>query len=178
MPVGLLGKKIGMTQVYGDDGVIIPVTAIEAGPCVVTQVRTSDRDGYDAVQLGFGEKPRRLASRAKRGHVADISGRRQKQRSAAGVESVPRADCEPRQFVREFRTEGESHGLEVGQVLLADVISDWPFVDVIGVSKGRGHAGVMKRHNFSGQRATHGVKRVHRHPGTFDNTRRISRLTN
>ena len=167
MPVGLLGKKIGTTQVYDDDGVIVPVTVIEAGPCVVTQVRTSDRDGYDAVQLGFGEKPRRLASRAERGHVADISGRRQKMRSAAGVEAVAKADCEPRQFVREFRCEDASHGLEVGQVVAADIVADWKFVDVIGTSKGRGHAGVMKRHNFHGQRATHGVKRVHRHPGSI-----------
>lgn len=167
MPVGLLGKKIGMTQVYDDDGVIVPVTVIEAGPCVVTQVRAAGRDGYDAVQLGFGEKPRRLASRAERGHVADISGRRQKLRAAAGVESADRADCEPRQFMREFRCEDGTHGFEVGQILKADAVADWKFVDVIGTSKGRGHAGVMKRHNFSGQRATHGVKRVHRHPGSI-----------
>ncbi len=167
MPVGLLGRKIGMTQVYNDDGVIVPVTVIEAGPCVVTQVRTVSRDGYDAVQLGFGDKPRRLASRSERGHVADISGRRQKQRAAAGVEAVPKPDCEPQEFVREFRCEDDSHGLEVGQVLSADAVADWRFVDVIGTSKGRGHAGVMKRHNFSGQRATHGVKRVHRHPGSI-----------
>lgn len=167
MPVGLLGKKIGMTQVYDDGGGIVPVTVIEAGPCVVTQVRTSGRDGYDAVQLGFGEKPRRLASRSERGHVADISGRRQKLRAAAGVEAVPKPDCEPRSFVREFRCDDDSHGFEVGQVLSADVVADWKFVDVIGTSKGRGHAGVMKRHNFHGQRATHGVKRVHRHAGSI-----------
>lgn len=166
MPVGLLGKKIGMTQVYNDDGVIVPVTVIEAGPCVVTQVRTADRDGYDAVQLGFGDKPRRLASRAARGHVAEIAGRRQKQRAAAGVESPSRADCEPKSFMREFRCDG-GHDFEVGQSLAADVVADWKFVDVIGTSKGRGHAGVMKRHNFSGQRASHGVKRVHRHPGSI-----------
>lgn len=167
MPVGLLGRKIGMTQVYSDDGVIVPVTVIEAGPCVVTQVRTVSCDGYDAVQLGFGDKPRRLASRAERGHVAGIAGRRQKQRVAAGVEVVAKAGCEPKSFVREFRCEDSSHGLEVGQSLGVDVLAEWKFVDVIGVSKGRGHAGVMKRHNFSGQRATHGVKRVHRHPGSI-----------
>lgn len=167
MPVGLLGKKIGMTQVYNDDGVVVPVTVIEAGPCVVTQVRTVGRDGYDAVQLGFDEKPRRLASRAERGHVADIAGRRQKVRSAAGVEAVLKSGCEPRSFVREFRCNGAEHGLEVGQVLAADALAEWAFVDVIGTSKGRGHAGVMKRHNFHGQRATHGVKRVHRHGGSI-----------
>lgn len=167
MPVGLLGKKIGMTQVYNDDGVVVPVTVIEAGPCVVTQVRTPDCDGYDAVQLGFGDRPRRLASRAARGHVAEIAGRRQKQRAAAGVESAARAACEPKVFVREFRCADSGHGLQVGQVLAADAVSDWKFVDVIGTSKGRGHAGVMKRHNFSGQRASHGVKRVHRHGGSI-----------
>ena len=167
MPVGLLGKKVGMTQVYNDDGVIVPVTVIEAGPCVVTQVRSVDRDGYDAVQLGFGDKARRLASRSERGHVAEVSGRRQKERSAAGVEEGSRAGCEPKEFVREFRCDDSGHGLEVGQSLAADAVADWMFVDVIATSKGRGFAGVMKRHNFSGQRATHGVKRVHRHPGSI-----------
>ncbi|GAB5441829.1 MAG: 50S ribosomal protein L3 [Fuerstiella sp.] len=156
-----------MTQVYNDDGVIVPVTVIEAGPCVVTQVRTADRDGYDAVQLGFDEKPRRLASRAERGHVADVAGRRQKQKAAAGVDLLPKADCEPQKFVREFRCADDGHGLEVGQSVGADAVADWKFIDVIGISKGRGFAGVMKRHNFSGQRATHGVKRVHRHPGSI-----------
>lgn len=167
MPVGLLGKKVGMTQVYNDQGVIVPVTVIEAGPCVVTQVRTAGRDGYDAVQLGFGDRPRRLASRAERGHLAGIAGRRSKERAAAGVESPAKANCEPRAFVREFRCADSAHGLEVGQQLTADAISDWRFIDVIGVSKGRGHAGVMKRHGFKGQRATHGVKRVHRHGGSI-----------
>lgn len=167
MPVGLLGKKIGMTQVYNDEGVIVPVTVIEAGPCTVTQVRCADRDGYSAVQLGFGSKPRRLASRAERGHMADIGGRRQKERAAAGVELVEKPGCEPQQFVREFRTDGEAAGLSVGDVLGADLVADWRFVDVIGTSKGRGFAGVMKRHNFHGQRASHGVKRVHRHGGSI-----------
>lgn len=167
MSVGLLGRKIGMTQVYDDGGVIVPVTVIEAGPCVVTQVRTHARDGYDAVQLGFGDKPRRLASRAERGHVADIAGRGQRERQAAGVAVAPKADCEPRVFVREFRCADASHGVEVGQVIVADIAGGWDFMDVIGTSKGRGHAGVMKRHNFSGQRATHGVKRVHRHGGSI-----------
>lgn len=167
MPVGLLGKKVGMTQVYGDDGVAIPVTVLEAGPCVVTQVRTQDRDGYEAVQLGFGSKPRRLASRAERGHVADLGGRRQQNRSAASGEAPPKAGCEPAVFVREFRCDGEDHGLAVGESVTADAIGEWKFVDVIGTSKGRGHAGVMKRHNFSGQRASHGVKRVHRHGGSI-----------
>lgn len=177
MPVGLLGKKVGMTQVYNDDGELIPVTVVEAGPCVVLQVRTKDRDQYEAVQLGFDDKPRRLASRAERGRVADIGGQRQKSRPA-GVEASPKANCEPKRFIREFRTDGEEHGLEVGQTLDASLFARTDekdadgnpvrvFVDVIGTSKGRGMTGVMKRHNFSGQRASHGVKRVHRHGGSI-----------
>ena len=167
MPVGLLGQKIGMTQVYAEDGTVVPVTVVEAGPCVVTRVRTQDRDGYDAVQLGFGDRPRRRVSRADRGQIADIGSRRQRARQAAGVDVLPRAGCEPRRFMREFRCDGPDHGCEVGQVLTVESLADWSFVDVIGTSIGRGHAGVMKRHNFSGQRASHGVKRVHRHPGSI-----------
>lgn len=176
MPVGLLGKKVGMTQVYNDEGVVVPVTVIEAGPCVVTRVRTLDRDGYEAVQLGFGEKARRLVSRADRGQVADVGGRRQKQRQAAGVETLERPGCEPPVMLREFRCDGESHGLELGQVLTAEALGELKWVDVIGTSKGRGHAGVMKRHNFGGQRATHGVKRVHRHGGSIGQSADPSRV--
>ena len=100
MPVGLLGRKVGMTQVYDADGKLVPVTVIQAGPCVVLQVRTLARDGYEAVQLGFEDKPRRLASRAERGHVADIGGKRAKARAAAGVPVIEKADCEPQRYVR------------------------------------------------------------------------------
>ena len=174
MPVGLLGKKIGSTQVYGEDGELIPVTVIEAGPCVVLQLRTKDRDGYEAVQLGFDDKPVRRKgdevqspSRAERGHVRNIKSKRQEQLQAAGVEPTAKAGCEAKRFIREFRTDGEDHGLEVGQKLGVGHIAEIGFVDVIGTSKGRGTAGVMKRHNFSGQRASHGVKRVHRHGGSI-----------
>lgn len=172
MPVGLLGRKIGMTQIYDEGGQIVPVTVIEAGPCVVLKLRTQERDGYEAVQLGFADKPRRSASRSERGQVAKISGKRQKRREAAGVETLPKPDCEPKKFIREFRTDGEEHGLEVGQTVTAGVFAaegenQRVFVDVVGTSKGRGTAGVMKRHNFHGQRASHGVKRVHRHPGSI-----------
>jgi large subunit ribosomal protein L3 len=167
MPVGLLGTKIGMTQVYDEDGNVIPVTVIQAGPCHVLQIKTVDRDGYEAVQLGYGNKLRRLASRAERGHVTALSSKRRKARQAGGVELIAKAECEPKKFVREFRTDGEQHGLEIGQELTVAVFGDVPFVDVIGTSKGRGTAGVMKRHNFHGQRATHGVKKVHRHAGSI-----------
>ena len=167
MPVGLLGRKIGQTQVYGDEGVLVPVTVIEAGPCVVTQVRTLDRDGYEAVQIGFDDKPRRLASRSERGRMTSISSKRQKARTEAGVELLAKPDCEPKRFVREFRVDGEGVDCEVGQILTVATLADLKRVDVIGKTKGRGHAGVMKRHNFAGQRASHGVKRVHRHGGSI-----------
>ncbi|MEX0701548.1 MAG: 50S ribosomal protein L3 [Planctomycetales bacterium] len=176
MPVGLLGRKVGMTQVYDDAGNLLPVTVIEAGPCTVLQVRTRDRDGYEAVQLGFADKPRRLASRAERGHVTALAGKRRKQRESAGVELPPKADCEPKRFIREFRTDGEEHGLEVGQTLDAGLFADVTHIDVIGKTKGRGFTGVMKRHNFQGQPASHGAKRVHRHPGSIGQSADPSRV--
>ena len=162
MSPSILGRKVGMTQVYLEDGQAVPVTVIQAGPCHVLQVRSEDRDGFQAVQLGFEDMPRRLASRAQRGHVAKLESKRAKKRSAAGVEVVAKADCEPQRFVREFRGESD---LEVGATVTVDLFADVKRVDVTGTSKGRGYAGVMKRHNFSGQRASHGVKKVHRHPG-------------
>ena len=131
MPVGMLGRKVGMTQEYDEAGDLIPVTVIEAGPCVVLQLRSIESDGYEAVQLGFGDKPRRLASRSERGHVVALGSKRQKRVVAAGGESLPKADCEPKRFVREFRTDGEEHGLSVGQELGVGVFADVPFVDVI-----------------------------------------------
>lgn len=165
MIVGLLGRKVGMTQIFDPTGQVIPVTVIQAGPCHVLQVRTQQKDGYGAVQLGYLNKPRRLASRAARGQVAKLDSKRQKRQAAAGVEAVPKADCEPKRFVREFR--GAADGFQVGQELKVDVFSQTAAVDVIGTTKGRGTAGVMKRHGFKGQRATHGVKKVHRHPGSI-----------
>jgi large subunit ribosomal protein L3 len=164
MAIGLLGRKVGMTQVFDEAGKIIPVTVIEAGPCRVLQLRTSGRDGYEAVQLGFGNKPRRLASRSQRGHVAKLESKRSKARSAAGVELLAKPNCEPQKFIREFR--GAPGELTIGQELRVDLFAETKAVDVTGTSKGRGTAGVMKRHGFSGQRATHGVKKVHRHAGS------------
>lgn len=176
MPVGLLGRKIGMTQVFDDAGKAVPVTVIEAGPCVVTQVRTKDRDGYEGVQLGFDDKPRRLAKRSERGHVAEIGGKRQRSRQAAGVESAGKADCEPKRLYKEFRTEGEEHGLEVGQALTVAHFEGIDHVDVIGTTKGRGYTGAMKRHNFSGQGAAHGTKKVHRKVGSIGSSADPSRV--
>ncbi len=161
--VGILGRKVGMTQVYDESGKVVPVTVIAAGPCDVLQVRTIDRDGYEAVQLGYLDKPRRLASRSQRGQVAKLDSKRSRKRSAAGVELSAKADCEPKRFVREIR--GAAGDLEVGSQVGVDAFEGVDAVDVIATSKGRGFAGVMKRHNFSGQRATHGVKKCHRHAG-------------
>ena len=164
MAPGLLGRKVGMTQIFDSVGQVIPVTVIQAGPCHVLQLRTKDRDGYEAVQLGFLDKPRRLASRSVRGHVAKLESKRQRRRAASGLEAVAKPNCEPKRFIREFS--GSTDGLEVGQELKVDIFSEIASVDVVGTSKGRGTAGVMKRHGFLGQRASHGVKKVHRHPGS------------
>ncbi len=165
MAVGILGRKVGMTQIFDPTGKVVPVTVIAAGPCHVLQVKTAERDGYDAVQLGFEDKPRRLASRSVRGHVAKLDSKRQKRLVAAGVEASAKADCEPQNMVREFR--GAAGDLQVGGVVKVDAFAEVKAVDVVGFTKGRGTAGVMKRHNFAGQRASHGVKKVHRHCGSI-----------
>src|SRR6188474_1867405 len=103
MAIGILGRKVGMTQIFDDAGNVVPVTVIEAGPCHVLQVRTVERDGYEAIQLGFLDRPRRLATRSQRGHVAKLDSKRSKRRSSAGVELLPKADCEPKRFIREIR---------------------------------------------------------------------------
>jgi large subunit ribosomal protein L3 len=164
MAIGLLGRKVGMTQVFDDKGTMVPVTVIQAGPCHVLQLRTAERDGYQAVQLGFDDQPRRLANRSQRGHVAKLDSKRARRRTTGGVELPERANCEPKRFVRELREPGETY--TVGQQLSVAVFDGITAVDVTGISKGRGTSGVIKRHKFRGQRATHGVKKVHRHPGS------------
>ncbi|MEX2114966.1 MAG: 50S ribosomal protein L3 [Pirellulales bacterium] len=165
MPTGLLGRKVGMTQIFDETGNMVPVTVIQAGPCHVLQLRSLERDGYEGVQLGFVDKPRRLADRSQRGHVAKLDSKRSKARAKAGIEALAKADCEPKRFIREFR--GSIDGISVGQTIDVNQFADVKYVDVIGTSKGRGTAGVMVRHNFHGQRATHGVKKVHRHAGSI-----------
>ncbi len=146
MRVGLLGRKVGMTQIYKDDGTAVPITVLECGPCTVLQVRTEDRDGYHALQLGFDDKKRKSATQAERGHAKKVS-------------------AEPKRYVREVRQDGPID-VSAGQTLTVDLFSKVEQVDVTGTSKGRGFAGVIKRHGFRGLRATHGVKRMHRHPGS------------
>ncbi len=147
MRVGLLGRKIGMTQIYQEDGTVVPVTVLECGPCTVLQVRSMERDGYAALQLGFADKRRKVATQAERGHAKKVG-------------------AEPKRYVREFRQDGDVTDVTAGQTLTVEVFNDVARVDVIGTSKGRGFSGVMKRHGFKGLRATHGVKRMHRHPGS------------
>ena len=165
MAIGLLGRKVGMTQIFDESGNAVPVTVIEAGPCHVLQLRTLERDGYEAAQLGFADKPRRLASRSQRGQVAKLDSKRAKARAKAGVEIPSKPDCEPKRFIREIR--GPVEGLSVGQTLDVNHLAEVKYVDVVGTTKGRGTTGVMVRHNFQGQRATHGVKKVHRHAGSI-----------
>jgi large subunit ribosomal protein L3 len=167
MALGLLGYKVGMTQVYDDKGKLAPVTVLQVGPCPVLLVRNQDRDGYEAVQVGFEDKPRRKATRPERGHVsAELESRRRRARTAAGVTLPPKANCEPQRFVREFRLEAPAEAA-VGTVLTVGKVFDKvAAVDVTGTSKGRGTAGSMKRHNFAGLPASHGVKKHHRSPGS------------
>jgi large subunit ribosomal protein L3 len=185
MSKGILGRKVGMTQVYDQEtGVVTPVTVVEAGPCTVLQVRTPEKDGYSAVQLGFGDKSRpkdgrqrsrsSQARRSERGHVANINSKRSKKLAAGGMEPVPKANCEPKRFIRELR--GSAEGVEVGQEIDITALEGVRAVDITGTSKGRGFSGVMKRHNFAGQRASHGVKKCHRHAGGTGMSASPSRL--
>jgi large subunit ribosomal protein L3 len=168
MPLGLIGYKVGMTQVYDDKGVIAPVTVIQLGPCPVLQVRSQERDGYNALQLGFQDKARRKASRAERGHVSDqLESKRRKTRQAAGVALLPKANTEPQKHIKEFRLDAPATH-EVGKILtVADLFGEIKTVDVIGKTKGRGMTGVIKRHNFGGLRHSHGVKKGSRQRGSI-----------
>ena len=147
MVTGLIGKKLGMTQVFDGEGQIVPVTVVEAGPCTVVQVRSQQHDGYDAVQLGFGRRREKLVSKPCKGHA-----------QAAG-----RSDFET---LVEVRLDGPTD-LVVGQeIKIADVFAVGDVIDVRGRTKGRGFAGVMKRHNFGGHRSSHGTHESFRGPGS------------
>lgn len=146
MVTGILGKKVGMTQFYTEDGKLLPVTMIQAGPCNVMQVKTVENDGYSAVQLAFDSKKMKRANKPEIGHAA-------------------KASAEPKRFVREVAV---AVGAEVklGQTITIDVLKDVKLVDAIGLTKGKGYAGVMKRWNFRGGAASHGSTR-HRPPGSI-----------
>jgi large subunit ribosomal protein L3 len=150
MRIGLVGKKIGMTQVYADDGERIPVTVIQAGPCYVVGLRTVEKDGYSALVLGFDEKPQRLANKAEIGQLKE-----------AGIKPV--------RVMREFRLPADEVAkYKVGQVLKpSDVFQAKAPVDVVGTSKGKGFQGVMKRHHMKGMRGSHGTHEYFRHGGSI-----------
>ncbi len=138
-----------MTRLYTDEGVSVPVTAIEVGPCVVTQIKTAETDGYTAVQIGYEDVKPRRSTQALIGHDA-------------------KAGASAKRHHREFRVaEDELETFELGQQLTVEAMADVKFVDVVGTSKGKGYQGVMKRHNFKGQLASHGVERKHRSPGSI-----------
>src|ERR1700742_2261127 len=143
---GILGEKLGMTQVFDENNRIVPGTVVKAGPCVVTQIRTLEKDGYAAVQLAYGQIDPRKVTKPVSGHFRA-------------------ANVTPRRHLVELRTETE--GYELGQELTAEVFSDGGLVDVTGTTKGKGTAGVMKRHGFHGLGAGHGVQRKHRSPGSI-----------
>ncbi len=144
---GILGEKLGMTQVFDANNRIVPVTVVKAGPCVVTQIRTQEKDGYTAVQLAYGQIDPRKVTKPVAGHFA-------------------KAGVTPRRHLIELRTDSVD-GYEVGQELGADVFTDGASVDVTGTTKGKGTAGVMKRHGFSGVSSSHGAHRNHRKPGSI-----------
>jgi large subunit ribosomal protein L3 len=143
---GILGAKLGMTQVW-DNNKVVPVTVVQAGPCVVTQVRTPDKDGYSAVQLAFGQIDPRKANKPVTGHYA-------------------KADVAPRRHIVELRTT-DAGEYTLGQEVTVETFEQGQAIDVTGRTKGKGFAGVMKRHGFHGLRASHGVERKHRSPGSI-----------
>ncbi len=144
---GILGTKLGMTQIWDADNRVVPVTAVQAGPCVVTAIRTPETDGYSAVQLGFGAIDPRKVTRPEKGHFA-------------------KAGVSPRRHLVELRT-SDAAQYELGQEIAADVFEAGQLVDVTATTKGKGYAGVMKRHGFHGQKASHGAHRIHRAPGSI-----------
>ena len=144
---GVLGEKLGMTQVFDDAGRMVPVTVVQAGPCVVTQVRTPERDGYSAVQLGYGQINPRKVNKPRMG----------------GFE---KAGVTPRRYLVELRT-SDAAEYELGQEVTVEVFEPGQKIDVTGRSKGKGTQGVMKRHGFGGLSATHGTQRKHRSPGSI-----------
>jgi large subunit ribosomal protein L3 len=149
MPVGILGKKIGMTQIFDKDGSCTPVTVVQAGPCYVTGIKTPERDQYTAIQLGYDEIPERKLNLPRKGHLK-------------------KANVKPLKILREFRVPAETmQGFSLGQEVDVSQFKAGDFVDVTGTSKGKGFTGVMKRHNFRGSKASHGVHEYFRHGGSI-----------
>ncbi len=147
MQKAIVGKKLGMTQLFDANGNVIPVTVIEAGPCVIAQKKTVENDGYEAVQFGYGDLKASKVNKPMKGHFA-------------------KGDVAPKKVLREFRFEDMS-AMNVGDIIKADVFAEGDAVDVRGTSKGKGYAGVVKRWNFSRLKESHGTGPVHRHGGSL-----------
>ena len=147
MKKGLIGKKIGMTQIFDEKGNMIPVTVIEAGPCAVVQKKTTENDGYEAVQLGYGDMKANKVNKPMKGHFS-------------------KADVAPKKVLKEFKL-ADTSSLNVGDIVKADIFAAGEFVDVVGTSKGKGTAGVIKRWNFGRLRESHGTGLVARHGGSL-----------
>ena len=147
MKKGLIGKKIGMTQIFDEKGNMIPVTVIEAGPCAVVQKKTTENDGYEAVQLGYGDMKANKVNKPMKGHFA-------------------KSDVAPKKVLKEFKL-ADTSGLNVGDIIKSDIFAAGEFVDVVGTSKGKGTAGVIKRWNFGRLRESHGTGPVARHGGSL-----------
>ena len=147
MQKAIIAKKRGMTQLFDESGKCVPVTVVEAGPCVVSQKKTVETDGYEAVQVGFGDMKANKVNKPMKGHFA-------------------KGDVAPKKVLREFRLSDIS-AYNVGDIIKADVFAEGDKVDVVGTSKGKGTAGVIKRWNFSRLKETHGTGPVHRHPGSL-----------
>ena len=147
MKKGIVGKKLGMTQLFDQNGNVVPVTVIEAGPCAVVQKKTAENDGYEAVQVGFGEIKASKVTKPLKGHFA-------------------KGDVAPKKVLRELRLE-DTGALNVGDIIKADIFAEGEAVDVTGTSKGKGYAGTIKRWNFGRLKETHGTGPVHRHGGSL-----------
>ena len=147
MKNAILGKKIGMSQIFTDSGVVIPVTVVEAGPCFVSQIKTQAVDGYEAVQIGYGDLKANKVNKPMKGHFA-------------------KGDVAPKKVLREFRFDDIS-AMNVGDLIKADIFAEGDSVDVRGTSKGKGYAGVIKRWNFGRLKESHGTGPVHRHGGSL-----------
>ena len=147
MKKAIIGKKLGMTQLFDNNGNVVPVTVIEAGPCVVAQKKTTENDGYEAVQIGYGDLKASKVNKPMKGHFA-------------------KGDVAPKKVLREFRFDDMS-AMNVGDIIKADVFAEGDAVDVRGTSKGKGYAGVIKRWNFSRLKESHGTGPVHRHGGSL-----------
>ena len=147
MQKAIIGKKLGMTQLFDESGKVVPVTVVEAGPCVIAQKKTTENDGYEAVQIGYGDMKASKVNKPMKGHFA-------------------KGDVAPKKVLREFRLEDIS-AMNVGDIIKADIFAEGEAVDVRGTSKGKGYAGVIKRWNFSRLKETHGTGPVHRHGGSL-----------